>query len=177
MKLPICWATKTPIPSSELSTTGKGLRPGNGECFKGSLSRRHKHKLAQRDRSQTLVQLDPSFPRGLLGQNLGPVVEPCSLEAPALQAGGSLENSQIVASPAVWKTAATCTAAAIRLLVDLPWLNGMFEMFHVYPLPVKLNSLQLQACSLLVCSGAAQSYLAAGTYDAMPRQLICRIGA
>src|SRR6267143_6163633 len=78
---------------------------------------------------------------------------------------------------AVWKTAATCTAAAIRLLVDLPWLNGMFEMFHVYPLPVKLNSLQLQACSLLVCSGAAQSYHAAGTYDAMPRQLICRIGA
>jgi hypothetical protein len=65
----------------------------------------------------------------------------------------------------------------IQLLVDLPWLNGMFEMFHVYPLPVKPNSLQHQACSLLVCSGAAQSYLAAGTYDAMPRQLIYRIGA
>jgi hypothetical protein len=68
-------------------------------------------------------------------------------------------------------------AAAIQLLVDLPWLNGMFEMFHVYPLPVKPNSLQLQAGSLLVCSGAAQSYLAAGAYDAMPRQLIYRIGA
>jgi len=50
-------------------------------------------------------------------------------------------------------------------------------MFHVYPLPVKPNSLQLQACSLLVCSGASQSYLAAGAYDAMPRQLIYRIGA
>jgi len=64
-----------------------------------------------------------------------------------------------------------------RLLVDLPWLNAMFEMVHVDPLPVKLNSLQLQACSLLVCSGAAQSYLAARTYYAMPRQLIYRIGA
>src|SRR6266853_451847 len=53
MKLPISWATKTPIPSSERSTTGKGLHPGNGECFKGSLSRRHKRKLAQRDTSQT----------------------------------------------------------------------------------------------------------------------------
>src|SRR5437870_972328 len=52
MKLPISWATKTPIPSSELSTTGKGLHPGNGECFKGSLSRRHKRKLALRDTSQ-----------------------------------------------------------------------------------------------------------------------------
>src|ERR1700722_7449430 len=60
-------------------------------------------------------------------------------------------------------------AAAIQLLVDLPWFNGMFEMSHVYPLPAKPNSLQLQACSLLVCSGAAQSYLAAGTYGAMPR--------
>src|SRR2546425_9931627 len=53
MKLPISWATKTPIPSSELSTTGKGLHPGNGECFKGSLSRRHKRPLALRDTSQT----------------------------------------------------------------------------------------------------------------------------
>src|SRR6266850_4341984 len=34
-----------------------------------------------------------------------------------------------------------------RLLVDLQWLSGMFEMVHVYPLPVKLNSLQLsEAC-------------------------------
>jgi hypothetical protein len=62
--------------------------------------------------------------------------------------------------------------AAIQLLVDLPWLNGMFEMFHVYPLPVKPNSLQLQARSLLVCSSAAQLYLSANTHDAMPRQLI-----
>src|SRR2546428_291284 len=53
MKLPISWATKTPIPSSELSTTGKGLHPGNGECFKESLSRQHKRKLALRDTSQT----------------------------------------------------------------------------------------------------------------------------
>ena len=53
MKLPISWAMKTPIPSSELSSTGKGLHPGNGECFKGSLSRRHKGKLALRDTSQT----------------------------------------------------------------------------------------------------------------------------
>src|ERR1700733_12850669 len=68
-------------------------------------------------------------------------------------------------------------AAAIQLLVDLPWLNGVFEMFHVYPFPVKLNSLQLQACSLLLCSGASQSYLAADPHDAMPRQLIYRIDA
>jgi hypothetical protein len=53
----------------------------------------------------------------------------------------------------------------------------MFEMFHVYPLPIEPNSLQLQACSLFVCSGASQPYLAAGAYDAMPRQLIYRIGA
>jgi hypothetical protein len=30
---------------------------------------------------------------------------------------------------------------------------------------------------LLVCSGATQLYLAADTYDAMPRQLINGIGA
>ena len=65
----------------------------------------------------------------------------------------------------------------IQSLVDLPWLNGIFEMFHVDPLPVKLNSLQLQACPLLVRSGAAQLYLSANTHDAMPRQLINGIGA
>src|SRR6266850_1870113 len=47
MKLPTSWATKTPIPSSELSTTGKGLHPGNGGYFKGSLSPRHIRKLGQ----------------------------------------------------------------------------------------------------------------------------------
>src|SRR6202790_3179500 len=31
----------------------------------------------------------------------------------------------------------------IQSLVDLPWLNGIFEMFHVHPLAVKLNPLQL----------------------------------
>src|SRR5258708_28725762 len=99
MKLPICWATKTPIPSSELSTTGKGLRPGNGECFKGSLSRRHKHKLAQRDTSQTLVQLEPSFRRGFLGQNLVTVSGPFSLKALASKAGGGSVSIQIISSP------------------------------------------------------------------------------
>jgi hypothetical protein len=63
-------------------------------------------------------------------------------------------------------------AAAIQSLVDLPWLDGIFEMFHVYPLPVKLNPLQLQAGTLFVRSGAAQFYLSAGTHDAMPWQLI-----
>src|SRR5260370_38902486 len=57
----------------------------------------------------------------------------------------------------------------IQSLVDLPWPNGIFEMFHLYPLPVKLNSLHLQACSLLVRSSAAQLYLSANTHDAMPR--------
>jgi len=65
----------------------------------------------------------------------------------------------------------------IQSLVDLPWLNGIFEMFHVDPLPVKLNSLQLQARSLLVRSSAAQLYLSPDTHDAMPRQLINGIGA
>ena len=49
MKLPISWATKTPIRSSELSTTGKELRPRNGACCKGSLGRGHMRKLAQCD--------------------------------------------------------------------------------------------------------------------------------
>jgi hypothetical protein len=53
MKLPISWATKMQIPFSELSITGKGHHPGNGECFKGSRSRRHTRELAQRDQSQT----------------------------------------------------------------------------------------------------------------------------
>jgi hypothetical protein len=50
-------------------------------------------------------------------------------------------------------------------------------MFHVHSLPVKLNSLQLQARSLLVRSSAAQPYLSPDTHDAMPRQLINGIGA
>src|SRR5262249_35833580 len=34
MKLPIFWATKTPIPFTGLSITGKGPHPDNGGAFK-----------------------------------------------------------------------------------------------------------------------------------------------
>src|ERR1700747_3205166 len=53
MKLPISWATKMPIPSSGLSTTGKGPRPDNGASFKGTHSRPDKRKSAQREAWQT----------------------------------------------------------------------------------------------------------------------------
>jgi hypothetical protein len=41
--------------------------------------------------------IGPQFPRGLVGQNPGPVVEPCSLER--------LPYNQVAVSAAVWKTA------------------------------------------------------------------------
>ena len=39
----------------------------------------------------------------------------------------------------------------IQSLVDLPWLNGIFEMFHVYPLPVNHRSSSV-APKHLICS-------------------------
>src|SRR6266478_5902157 len=52
------------------------------------------------------------------------------------------------------------------------WTNS-----HCSEAVVKLNSLQLQARSLLVRSSAAQLYVSPDTHDAMPRQLINGIGA
>ena len=45
------WATKTPIPSSELSTTGKGPRPDSGDCSKRTGSLQHKLKRARPENS------------------------------------------------------------------------------------------------------------------------------
>ena len=49
MKLPTCWATKTLILSSGLSTTGKELLPDNGGSFKKTHNRQHEPRVAQRD--------------------------------------------------------------------------------------------------------------------------------
>src|SRR5215472_9277406 len=53
MKLPIFWATKTPIPFTGLSITGKGPHPDNGGSFKGTRRRPAKRKPGQSEARQT----------------------------------------------------------------------------------------------------------------------------
>jgi len=60
--------------------------------------------------------------------------------------------------------------------VQLPRLEGVLKPFHIYSFPVEPNPFQLQSRSLLLRSGATQLYLSSYAYDAMPRQLIHRVG-
>ena len=49
-------ATKTPIHSSELSTTGKGRRPDSGDCSKRTGSSQHRRKRAQPENGKQKVK-------------------------------------------------------------------------------------------------------------------------